>query len=129
MILAVRTDSPETQLFLLDKGGKEQASTKFEVGRQLSNQLLVEIEKLLEENSSSWGDLSGVIVYEGPGSFTGLRLGISTANAIAYAEQIPVVGASGDGWLAAGLESLTAAKPNVWVAPRYGADPHITKRS
>lgn len=48
------------------------------------------IEELLSENSLTPQDLDEVEVNEGPGSFTGVRVGVSIANAIAFGLGIPV---------------------------------------
>lgn len=52
------------------------------------------IEELLKEAGFPLEKLSGVVVGLGPGSFTGLRIGLATAKALAYAFEIPLVGAS-----------------------------------
>jgi tRNA threonylcarbamoyladenosine biosynthesis protein TsaB len=36
-------------------------------------------------------DIEGVVCFKGPGSFTGLRIGLTVGNALAYAQNIPVV--------------------------------------
>lgn len=41
------------------------------------------------------GKIGGVVVFTGPGSYTGLRVGVSYANAFAYALKVPVVGIDG----------------------------------
>ena len=50
------------------------------------------IQKLLSQHNLTPRDLDAVEVNEGPGSFTGVRVGVSIANAIAFALQIPVNG-------------------------------------
>jgi tRNA threonylcarbamoyladenosine biosynthesis protein TsaB len=50
------------------------------------------IDDLLKKNNLSLKDLSGIDVFEGPGSFTGLRVGISIANALGFLLKIPVNG-------------------------------------
>jgi tRNA threonylcarbamoyladenosine biosynthesis protein TsaB len=50
------------------------------------------IDKLLKKNNLSLKDVNEVEVFEGPGSFTGLRVGISIANALGFLLKIPVNG-------------------------------------
>lgn len=57
-----------------------------------SELLMPHIAKLLDMALVAKSDLKGVAVSIGPGSFTGLRIGLSTAKTLAYALQIPVVG-------------------------------------
>jgi tRNA threonylcarbamoyladenosine biosynthesis protein TsaB len=53
--------------------------------------LTVFIEELLSENNIDVGKLQAVSVSEGPGSYTGLRIGVSVAKGICYAKNIPLV--------------------------------------
>jgi tRNA threonylcarbamoyladenosine biosynthesis protein TsaB len=66
-------------------------------------------------------------VFQGPGSFTGLRIGITVANAIAYAQSVPIVGTRGEHWMADGIKRLQSGQNDTRVMPYYGADPNITK--
>jgi len=59
-----------------------------------SERLMPSIRSLLEEASLKIHDLQGIALSLGPGSFTGLRIGVSTVKGLAYALQIPVVGVS-----------------------------------
>ncbi len=56
--------------------------------------LMPAIDKLLKDAGLSCQDLEGIAVSSGPGSFTGLRIGISTAKGLAQGLKIPVVGIS-----------------------------------
>ena len=52
------------------------------------------ISTILEKNRISLNDLSALAVSIGPGSFTGLRVGLATAKGIAYSSELPVIGVS-----------------------------------
>jgi tRNA threonylcarbamoyladenosine biosynthesis protein TsaB len=48
--------------------------------------------RLLEQQGVQPGDLDGLVVSQGPGSFTGLRIGLSVAKGLALAHDLPLVG-------------------------------------
>jgi tRNA threonylcarbamoyladenosine biosynthesis protein TsaB len=60
--------------------------------RSHASQLTVFIKEILEEKGIKAGDLKAIAVSKGPGSFTGLRIGVSVAKGIAYASSIPLIG-------------------------------------
>lgn len=60
--------------------------------KDLSSSLFPSIETLLEKNDLSPKDLSFIAVGTGPGAFTGIRVGASSAKSIAYALNIPLIG-------------------------------------
>lgn len=53
-----------------------------------------EIEKILTANGKTLKDVTGFVVGLGPGSFTGLRIGLATIKGLAYALKVPIVGVS-----------------------------------
>ncbi|MFH1082873.1 MAG: tRNA (adenosine(37)-N6)-threonylcarbamoyltransferase complex dimerization subunit type 1 TsaB, partial [Pseudomonadota bacterium] len=57
-----------------------------------SERLLRSIDHVLKESGHSMDDLEGWAISLGPGSFTGLRIGVSTLKGLAFATQKPVVG-------------------------------------
>lgn len=57
-----------------------------------SQVLLPMIDRLLKKTKVDYKDLMGIKVSTGPGSFTGLRVGVSVANALGYSLGIPVNG-------------------------------------
>jgi tRNA threonylcarbamoyladenosine biosynthesis protein TsaB len=127
MRLGLKTDSNITTLALLNQNGRAVVEESWESGRQLSDQLLTKISQLLSSHNLEWKDLTGIIVFKGPGSFTGLRIGVTVANTIAYAQALPIVGQSGSDWLSEGHRRLIAGDNEVQVVPDYGARPNITK--
>lgn len=126
MILAIRTDSQQAEIYLLTSTGEAVASKTWQAGHQLSQQILKAITQLLAKKKVALNQITGIIVYRGPGSFTSLRIGISVANALAYAQQVPISGTTGEDWMNKGLATLSKTKPGKFVIPEYGALPHIT---
>lgn len=128
MILAIRSDTARAVLVLCNqKDGKETARIEPELGRSMAKDILSRLEELLTKQNAAWTDMSGIVVFRGPGSFTGLRIGITVANALAYSLSIPVVGTSGEGWLEDGVEELKLQHNDRIVLPLYGSEAHITK--
>lgn len=123
MILALRTDKSQTEIYLLDQNGKIQQQKIWNSGRELARDLPGEIDDLL---GGDYDQLTGVVAFKGPGSFTGLRIGLNVANAISYAQNIPVVAINGDDWLQNGVAKLNDGQNDKIALPEYGAKPHIT---
>jgi tRNA threonylcarbamoyladenosine biosynthesis protein TsaB len=57
-----------------------------------ASMLTVFIDEILKETGMSVRDLDAIAVSKGPGSYTGLRIGVSVAKGIAYAANIPLIG-------------------------------------
>lgn len=125
IILALRTDKPEAEIGLYD-GGKQLAYEVWSAHRQLAETIHIKIRDILADNSKDWLDIQAIVVYEGPGSFTGLRIGLTVANTIAYSYNLPIVGASGDDWATTGLKVVLNGENDNQVMPEYGAPVHIT---
>ena len=126
MYLCIRTDTPVAELTLIGSDGEQTATISWEAGRNLAKDLLGVLETFLSDNNQSWGSLTGLIVFKGPGSFTGLRIGITVANTIAYAQQLPIVGETEDAWQQSGHRRLSTGDDDQIVLPSYGAEPRIT---
>jgi tRNA A37 threonylcarbamoyladenosine modification protein TsaB len=149
-VLTLRTDRPEAELGLYDNQ-KQLAYTKWQAHLELSKTIHKKITELLNKLappqnlsgavgnriaehqvfgarlSISLDNLEGIVCYSGPGSFTGLRIGLSVANTLAYAQDIPIVAKTGQGWIEAGIKDLQAGKTDKIALPKYGSPPNITE--
>jgi tRNA threonylcarbamoyladenosine biosynthesis protein TsaB len=63
-------------------------------GRSYSESLLSTVDEILREAEVALGQLSGVVVIRGPGSFTGIRIGVSAAKGLAEGLAIPLIALS-----------------------------------
>jgi len=70
-----------------------------------SKRLLAAIHAIMQECELEWSDLDGLAVCLGPGSFTGLRIGLTTVKGIAMATGLPLLGVSS-------LEALASQLPH-----------------
>jgi len=95
-----------------------------------SRRLLLNIDRLLKDTGLAWQQISAIAIGLGPGSFTGLRIGMATAKGLAAAAAKPLVGVSTLDMLAAQCSSplligsvLDARKKEVYAAfYRCGAE-------
>ena len=91
--------------------------------------VLEDADELLSEAGAEQGDLTALVVGTGPGSFTGLRLGLAAARGLAFALELPVAGVSTLRALAAGspgaLPVIDAGRREVFVLD--GPEPAVRK--
>lgn len=127
MLLGLRSDGPVAELCLYDTNGNVIAEIKWEAGRELAHGLLKKLDEFLKTNGVEMKQLSGLFAFQGPGSFTGLRIGLTVMNTFAYAEGIPIVGETGDDWRAKAVSRLRAGQNDRIVLPFYGAEARITQ--
>jgi len=73
-----------------------------------SRELLPAIARAMEDAGVTWNDLTAIAVGVGPGTFTGLRIGIATARALATARNLPVHPVGSLAALAAGIDAARA---------------------
>lgn len=125
IILSIRTDKPEAEVGLY-KDSVQLAYETWTAHRALAETLHSKVQAILTVQSLEMSDLEGIAVFRGPGSFTGLRIGLTVANAIAYAAELPVVAQMGEIWQRKAIERLMAHENDRIAFPEYGADVHIT---
>ncbi len=90
-ILSIDTATKVTGLAVHFKCGLV-AESFLHTGKTHSERLMPMVLQLLEQAGIGFGDLEAVAVSSGPGSFTGLRIGMATAKGIAQVRKIPLIG-------------------------------------
>ena len=121
MYLALRSDNPTAELYLYD-GDTLITSQVWLAHRELSATIHYKIKLVCETAGIPLSYLTGIIFYQGPGSFTGLRIGAAVANALGASLDIPVVGVSQEDWITQGIAKLSAMYGFVAIEPFYGSD-------
>ena len=91
MLLAIDT-STDTASLALVRDSQMLAELTWYCGQNHTIELLPQLTHLLHQIESGLQTIGGIIVARGPGSFNGLRVGISTAKGLAFSLGIPVVG-------------------------------------
>jgi len=124
MILLLDTSSSLCKLTFINENSQQ--NYEWQADRTLAKNLLSFLMEKLSENNKTWSDIAAIGVFEGPGSFTGLRIGLTVLNTIADAQNIPIVGGRGDNWQNEVMMKLQDGKNEKIVLPFYGSDAHIT---
>jgi len=121
-ILAIDTALPAISACVLDEGAESPESIEtIAMERGHAEALLPLIERVMARVEGGFASLDRVAVTVGPGSFTGLRVGIAAARAIGVACKVPVIGVSTLAALAAPL--ILEQKPGlvaVAIDARHG---------
>lgn len=90
LILGIETSTDTCSVAIGSNGIVLKELNNFE-GNKHASQLQLMVKKVLEETGFNLSDLHAIAVCKGPGSYTGLRVGVSAAKGYAYALQIPVI--------------------------------------
>jgi len=107
-VLAIDTALAASSAAVLDTAnGGIVASESIAMTRGHAEALMPMVARVMQASGMSFGDLDRVVVTTGPGSFTGMRVGIAAARGFGVATKLPVVGVS----------TLSA-----YAAPYLGAD-------
>ncbi len=93
MILALETSSTVCAVCLFDEAaGKIAAEISNDIGRGHAERLMQDIDEALRQAGVSYADLTAIAAGVGPGSFTGIRVGVAAARGFALALKVPVYG-------------------------------------
>lgn len=121
-ILHLETSSPVCSV-ALSKGPELIHCIESTEANVHSSHLSVFIHKILEETGTAMNGLSAVAVSSGPGSYTGLRIGLSTAKGICYGLDIPLITLDSLQVMAAWFvkKNQTEENPNTLIIPLIDA--------
>jgi tRNA threonylcarbamoyladenosine biosynthesis protein TsaB len=125
MIVLLDTSTGLCQLRLVL--GDETHDYEWQADRQLAKGLLAFIREKLALHGKELADIQGIGVMQGPGSFTGLRIGMTVCNTLADSLGVPIVGETGEGWQVRAIDRLKKGDNDRVVLPIYGGEANITK--
>ncbi len=106
VILAVNTSTPQFSLALVDEGGALVAEWTLRPRSKDFRHFMTALDHLLRVSGVALEEISGLAVAKGPGSFTGLRVGLSAAKGFCQGLGVPMVALSS-------LEVLASQCPTV----------------
>jgi len=115
MQLAIDT-ATDTAILVLIQNGKVLAKATWCCPQSHTTQLLPRLVDLLQQNKLSLQSTNCIIVNRGPGSYNGLRVGISTAKGLAFSLGIPIIGIS-----SLELEAYQHAETDLPICPIVNA--------
>ncbi len=90
-ILNIETATKNCSVSLAKNGQTVVCKEISELGYSHAEKLHLFIQEVLQESGVALSQLSAIAVSQGPGSYTGLRIGVSTAKGLSYALQIPLI--------------------------------------
>jgi tRNA threonylcarbamoyl adenosine modification protein YeaZ len=93
-LLAIDTALSRAVVALGEQDGTFVDEVTWVAGHRHGEELLTRLQGLLQRNETALDDLGAIVSGTGPGAFTGLRVGIATAKALAHGLGVPIVGVS-----------------------------------
>jgi tRNA threonylcarbamoyladenosine biosynthesis protein TsaB len=124
--LLLDTTTPTCRVVVV-LGDDSRHAHEWQADRTLAGGLLAYLTNTLARYRLELGHLQGVAVLRGPGSFTGLRIGLTVMNTLADSLSIPIVGESGDSWQEKAVARLSSGENEYIVMPLYGAEARTTQ--
>lgn len=91
LLLAIETATMCGSVALL-AGDRCLAENSVDTATTHSRRLIQQVAQVMRETGTEWEQLDGIAISLGPGSFTGLRIGLSTAKGLAMAADRPLLG-------------------------------------
>jgi tRNA threonylcarbamoyladenosine biosynthesis protein TsaB len=121
-LLAIDTSTAHMTIALMD-GEILLGESSQRVERDHSSKLVPAVQGLLSSLDLTFQDIDGIAAGQGPGSYTGVRIGVTVAKTLAWTLQIPLIGISSLEALAYGAvdEKLSAGTEKQWIIPLMDA--------
>jgi tRNA threonylcarbamoyladenosine biosynthesis protein TsaB len=134
MILAIESASTDLSVAIAGPDGAALGTEAWSSDQRQARELLPHLLELLADAGLALADCRAVAVGIGPGSFTGLRVGLSVAKGIAFSLAVPIVGIpSLRAWLAAEPECAVAVAragaAEAYLLARDAAGPVVVERA
>lgn len=121
LLLSLETSTQTCSVALHNKGVLL-ANQEVLEPRSAASQLAVSIQNVLRAATVKPTELQGVIVAAGPGSYTGLRIGVATAKGMCYALHIPLIAVNTLDVLASlGRDQINLSSEEVFLCPMLDA--------
>lgn len=119
MILCLETSTAVCSVALVEDGKTIVLRESLD-GQNHAEKITVFIDEVMKEANVSYHDIDAVAVSKGPGSYTGLRIGVSTAKGLCYAMEKPLIAIDTLQAMAHGL-SLSLSPDNALLCPMIDA--------
>jgi tRNA threonylcarbamoyladenosine biosynthesis protein TsaB len=120
LILSLETSTTVCSVALHDNG-KLIASAEMHKEQSHASKLAVLIDQLVKLADISISAIQAIAVSEGPGSYTGLRIGVSTAKGLCFALGIPLISVGTLSLLAKQMQLKSILDNNTWLCPMIDA--------
>ncbi|MBX9697272.1 MAG: tRNA (adenosine(37)-N6)-threonylcarbamoyltransferase complex dimerization subunit type 1 TsaB, partial [Alphaproteobacteria bacterium] len=107
---------------LLQESGEISMTSRIDMRRGHDAELVPILQSLLNESGYDWKDLTAVVTTTGPGSFTGVRVGLAVAKALELASTYPLIGLNSYDFVCKAFALDHAVPDRLMVALESGRD-------
>ena len=83
LVITIKTDQPQAELGLFDNS-TQLSYIQWPAHRELAETIHTQLFSMLKKAGKQIDQIEAIVCFQGPGSYTGLRIGLSVANALSY---------------------------------------------